>query len=77
MADITAGKGSIDKSIGAQIKSARENAKLQIADVATRLNIEPQVLEDIEAGQRRASADQLFSFAQLYHVAIGYFYVVL
>lgn len=56
------------------MKSLREAKGISLEDLADRLDIPPECLDDIEKGQRRLSRDTLKEVAQILEVPESYFY---
>ena len=58
--------------IAARLRLAREQAGLSQAQAAAKLDLHRPAVCEIEAGRRRVSAEELVSFASLYHVSVGW-----
>jgi len=55
-------------SISARLRAARENAGLSQGQVAKLMNMHRPTISEIEAGNRRVTAEELGRFADLYDV---------
>lgn len=53
-----------------RLKAARNQAGLSQAQVATLMSVHRQTITQIEAGDRRVTADELAVFARHYHVSL-------
>ena len=66
-------KKDINETIGARLRSAREELDLKGKDVAKEMFISGGLLSQLESGQRRISLDNLVRFSKLYKKDIIYF----
>ena len=60
------------RKIGARLREARRLSGLSQGQVAKRMHIHRPTVSEIEAGNRRVSADELKQFAELYDVSFAY-----
>jgi transcriptional regulator with XRE-family HTH domain len=58
--------------IGGRLRAARENAGLSQAQVAKMLNLHRPAISEVEAGNRRVSADELARLAEIYDVSVDW-----
>jgi len=58
--------------IGARIREARKISGLSQGQVAHMLNLHRPAVSEIEAGNRRVSADELARMAEIFDVGIGW-----
>lgn len=58
--------------IGARLRSARENAGLSQGQVAKLLGVHRPTVSEMEAGNRRVSADELSQLAEIYEVSVDW-----
>lgn len=58
--------------IAARLREARKLAGLSQGQVALQMKLHRPSISEVEAGNRRVSADELSRFAQIYDVSIGY-----
>jgi len=63
---------SISKAIAARLKLARETAGLSQGQVAKKLAMHRPTVSEIEAGNRKVSAEELVEFSKLYGVSISW-----
>jgi transcriptional regulator with XRE-family HTH domain len=59
---------SVSREMGKMIRELREEEQLSQADLAERLGIHPQVISDVERGEKGITVDRLFRFLD----ALGY-----
>lgn len=59
---------SVSREMGEMIRELRHEEHLSQADLADRLGIHPQVISDVERGEKRITVDRLFRFLD----ALGY-----
>ena len=62
---------SLDRHLGAQVRTARQRNRLTIADVAQLAELSPGMLSKIENGQATASLDSLVRIANALGVTVG------
>ena len=62
----------LKQQIAGRMRVARENAGLSQGQVARLLGVHRPTISQIEAGQRRVSADELPKLAKLYGVSVGW-----
>jgi transcriptional regulator with XRE-family HTH domain len=60
------------REIATRLREARRLAGLTQGQVAKRMDIHRPTVSEIEAGNRRVSADELKQFAELYDVSMAY-----
>ena len=60
------------RAMAARLREARRLSGLSQGQVAQRMNLHRPSISEIEAGNRRVSADELRRFAELYDVSIAY-----
>ncbi len=64
--------GDTKTVIGGRLRSARENAGLSQAQVAKLLDVHRPTVSEMEAGNRRVSADELAQLAEIYEVSVDW-----
>ena len=60
------------QAIAARLREARKLAGLSQGQVALQMGLHRPSVSEIEAGNRRVSADELSKFTQIYDVSVGY-----
>ncbi|MBT1159636.1 helix-turn-helix transcriptional regulator [Aminobacter anthyllidis] len=60
------------KAIAARLKEARRLSGLSQGQVAQQMNLHRPSVSEIEAGNRRVSAEELSHFAKIYDVSVAY-----
>ena len=60
------------RAIAARLREARRLSGLSQGQVAKRMDMHRPTVSEIEAGNRRVSADELKQFAELYDVRMAY-----
>jgi transcriptional regulator with XRE-family HTH domain len=60
------------RAIAARLREARRLSGLSQGQVAKRMDMHRPTISEIEAGNRRVSADELKQFAELYDVRMAY-----
>ncbi|MEN5146508.1 helix-turn-helix domain-containing protein [Brevundimonas diminuta] len=65
---------SINAQIGANVKSARENANLSVDVLAAKIGSSTDQVARIEAGTHRASAEMLWQMAREMKVSASIFF---
>lgn len=60
------------KVIASRLREARRLSGLSQGQVALRMKMHRPTVSEIEAGNRRVSADELMHFAELYEVSLSY-----
>ena len=60
------------RAIAARLREARRLSGLSQGQAAQRMNMHRPTVSEIEAGNRRVSAEELSRFATLYEVSTGY-----
>lgn len=60
------------KAIAGRLREARRLSGLSQGQVAKMMNLHRPSVSEIEAGNRRVSAEELSSFAEIYDVSVGY-----
>lgn len=63
---------SARKELGQRLRVAREQAGLSQGQVAAKLGMHRPTVTEIEAGNRKVSAEELTSFAELYDVGLAW-----
>ena len=66
----------LDVYIGDRIRRRRLELKLEVADLACSIGVDPCEIEEYESGRKRIAVDYLFDLADALEVGIGYFYGV-
>jgi len=59
-------------ALAARLREARRLSGLSQGQVAQRMGLHRPSVSEIEAGNRRVSADELSKFAQMYEVSVAY-----
>lgn len=60
------------RAIATRLREARRLSGLSQGQVAQRMNLHRPSISEIEAGNRRVSADELIQLAKLYDVSLAY-----
>lgn len=60
------------KAIAERLREARRLSGLSQGQVAQMMNLHRPSVSEIEAGNRRVSAEELSRFAEIYEVSVGY-----
>lgn len=60
------------KSIAERLREARRLSGLSQGQVALMMNLHRPSVSEVEAGNRRVSAEELSRFAEIYEVSVGY-----
>ncbi|MBX7198513.1 MAG: helix-turn-helix domain-containing protein [Rhodospirillaceae bacterium] len=60
------------KAMAERLKQARRLSGLSQGQVAQRMNLHRPSISEIEAGNRRVSAEELSQFAEIYDVSLSY-----